>query len=213
MISGFLRGAVAAAAIAAASSAFAGVNLVADGNFDSPSGGVSYTTYFNGATFGPWKVSGDSVDLIGGYWQAPVGGGSVDLDGNAPGGINQVLSLTSGKTYDLSFYLSGNPDGSPATKSVTVSIGNLGETFTYTLSAGNSHSNMMYQLETAQFVAEGSANTLSFTSNDVGSPYGPAIGGVIISVPEPSTWAMMGLGFAGLGLAGYRARKRVAIAA
>jgi PEP-CTERM motif len=27
-------------------------------------------------------------------------------------------------------------------------------------------------------------------------------------VPEPSTWAMMALGFAGLGLAGYKARKR-----
>jgi fibro-slime domain-containing protein len=27
------------------------------------------------------------------------------------------------------------------------------------------------------------------------------------SVPEPSTWAMMGLGFAALGFAGYRARK------
>ena len=42
---------------------------------------------------------------------------------------------------------------------------------------------MMYQLETAQFVA-GSANTLSFTSNDVGSPYGPVIGGVTIAVPS-----------------------------
>ena len=27
-------------------------------------------------------------------------------------------------------------------------------------------------------------------------------------VPEPSTWAMMLLGFAGIGFAGYRARKR-----
>jgi len=28
------------------------------------------------------------------------------------------------------------------------------------------------------------------------------------AVPEPSTWAMMVLSFAGLGFAGYRARKR-----
>ena len=39
-------------------------------------------------------------------------------------------------------------------------------------------------------------------------------GGVTASTPEPSTWAMMVLGFAGLGFAGYRkARKTVAIAA
>jgi hypothetical protein len=38
--------------------------------------------------------------------------------------------------------------------------------------------------------------------------------GVAASTPEPSTWAMMVLGFAGLGFAGYRkARKTVAIAA
>jgi hypothetical protein len=32
------------------------------------------------------------------------------------------------------------------------------------------------------------------------------------NVPEPSTWAMMLLGFAGLGFAGYR-RTRVAVSA
>jgi hypothetical protein len=38
-------------------------------------------------------------------------------------------------------------------------------------------------------------------------------GGVTASTPEPSTWAMMILGFAGLGFAGYRKpRKAVAIA-
>jgi PEP-CTERM motif len=38
--------------------------------------------------------------------------------------------------------------------------------------------------------------------------------GIALSTPEPSTWAMMVLGFAGLGFAGYRkARKTVAIAA
>ncbi len=35
-------------------------------------------------------------------------------------------------------------------------------------------------------------------------------GFAIGSVPEPSTWAMMALGFIGLGLAGYRSSRRVA---
>jgi PEP-CTERM motif len=39
-------------------------------------------------------------------------------------------------------------------------------------------------------------------------------GGVTASTPEPSTWAMMVLGFAGLALAGYRSsRKAASIAA
>ena len=35
----------------------------------------------------------------------------------------------------------------------------------------------------------------------------------IVGAPEPSTWAMMMLGFAGIGFAGYRARRSVAIPA
>jgi hypothetical protein len=32
------------------------------------------------------------------------------------------------------------------------------------------------------------------------------------AAPEPSTWAMMGLGFAGLGFAGYRKAKEARMA-
>ena len=35
-----------------------------------------------------------------------------------------------------------------------------------------------------------------------------AAGGVMATVPEPSTWAMMILGFASLGFAGYRSSRR-----
>jgi hypothetical protein len=38
-------------------------------------------------------------------------------------------------------------------------------------------------------------------------------GGLTLNVPEPSTWAMMILGFASLGFAGYRASRKAAIAA
>jgi hypothetical protein len=39
-----------------------------------------------------------------------------------------------------------------------------------------------------------------------------SITGATTGVPEPATWVMMGLGFVGLGLAGYRARKTVRLA-
>ena len=35
----------------------------------------------------------------------------------------------------------------------------------------------------------------------------------VLSTPEPSTWALMLIGFAGLGFAGYRASRRAAAVA
>jgi choice-of-anchor C domain-containing protein len=181
-----------------ASPANAAVNFVSDGDFTSPSGGASYATYTSGS-MGPWTVGGGGVDLIGGYWQAPAGtGGSVDLDGNAPGSISQGLSLTSG-TYLLSFYLSGNPDGMPPLKSLDVTLGSGAPTlFTYTTGT-NTHTDMQYVLETYEFKANG-ATSLTFASADSGTPYGPVIGDVIVSaVPEPATWSMLIFGIGAIG--------------
>jgi choice-of-anchor C domain-containing protein len=198
--------AVLVAALAAPNVASAGVNYVSDGDFSSPWGGGSFVTYGGGSWIGPWLVTGASVDLIGGYWQSPTpGGGSVDLDGDSPGGVSQWLDLTAG-SYRLSFYLSGNPDGGDPTKIVDVSIGAINDPlFTYT-TGSNSHGDMKYIWETFSFTTPGGLTNLSFSSLDTPpSPYGPVIGGVAVTaVPEPSTWAMMLLGFVGLGLAGYR---------
>jgi hypothetical protein len=37
-----------------------------------------------------------------------------------------------------------------------------------------------------------------------------SMGGLSVSTPEPSTWAMMVLGFTGLGFAGYRSSRKTA---
>ncbi|HEY5206149.1 MAG TPA: PEP-CTERM sorting domain-containing protein [Roseiarcus sp.] len=77
----------------------------------------------------------------------------------------------------------------------------------------------------------GDGRVVDLFSNGVGNGLGDAVfgvvvatsdlaldtnvsGGISLSTPEPSTWAMMVLGFAGLGFAGYRSsRKAAAIAA
>ena len=48
------------------------------------------------------------------------------------------------------------------------------------------------------------------TGADVGNSFEIAAIATSSSVPELSTWAMMGLGFAGLAFAGYRARRPAA---
>jgi hypothetical protein len=54
----------------------------------------------------------------------------------------------------------------------------------------------------------------SVVTHDLGVEiYAINSGGSITPVPEPSTWAMMLLGFAGLGYAGWRGSRRTAAAA
>jgi hypothetical protein len=53
---------------------------------------------------------------------------------------------------------------------------------------------------------------LTFASMDPGSAYGGVIGAVSVSaVPEASTWAMILLGFAGVGFLSYRRKSRHAL--
>jgi hypothetical protein len=53
-------------------------------------------------------------------------------------------------------------------------------------------------------------NTLSFGVIDDGPPLGLRVDGLAGSVPEPGTWAMMIIGFAGLGFMAYRRKSKPA---
>jgi len=203
-----------AALIAAGACSSASAGVVYSNYFNTQTGGPTFTTIGTSGTFDGFSVTSGSIDLIGGYWQgapAPVGvngSGSVDLDGNSPGAISLTTSLSlAAGSYVLDFYLSGNPDGTPPLKTVDVSVGSAtDQVFTYdTAAMGNTHGDMKYVLETVAFTTPG-ATSLTFTSGDNGgTPYGPVIGAVTISsVPEPSTWAMMILGFLGVGFISYR---------
>lgn len=184
--------------------------VIVDGNFSGQAG--SYQTVGTSATFGAnnaWTVVSGSVDWIGNYWAAPSpGGGSVDLDGNSVGAISQTLFGLAAGTYRISFALSGNPDGPPPTKALEVSVTGLAaQDYSYPLVGDKA--NMNYAIESYIFTWGGGNATLTFASLNAPSnnPYGPVIGDVSISaVPEPATWAMMILGFLGVGFVAYRRR-------
>lgn len=58
---------------------------------------------------------------------------------------------------------------------------------------------------------------LTWSAGYENSSNGAELGGISVAlgnaVPEPSTWAMMGLGFCGLAFAGLRARRSIRAAA
>lgn len=153
-----------------------------------------------------WTVTAGNIDWIKTYWQAADGHMSLDMDGTNPGTIQQTGIVTViGQQYQVTFSLSGNPDGPPLTKALHVdaSVGAVSQVFNYTIGT-NTEGNMQWQTETLLFTANQTSTTLTFTSGDNGSPYGPALdnvsittaGGVVSVVPEPSMfviWSLIGV--------------------
>lgn len=182
--------------------------VIVDGNFAGAPD--PYQTIGTNSTFGAnnaWTVVSGTVDWIGNYWASPSpGGGSVDLDGNSVGAISQTLFALAAGTYKVTFALSGNPDGPPPTKALEVSVtGSAAQDYAYPVVGDKV--NMNYSIESYIFTWGGGNATLKFASLNTPSsnPYGPVIGDVSISaVPEASTWAMMILGFLGVGFVAYR---------
>jgi len=158
----------------------------------------------------PGNVSGSpSVDLVGhGFFSSlAYSGNSVDLDGSTGSGfspagkIQSVMSLPSGD-YTVSFLLAGNMRGA-AVQTTQVCLGSQCVDISPPLPAGQG-----YTPELLQF--KGASGQLSFADLGPSTQQGNLLDNVSVGtgVPEVSTWAMMLLGFAGLGFAGYRRGKK-----
>lgn len=212
---------VGAIAVAGGASA---QNLIVNGGFnngdvDGPPGGFQFLNTGSNAING-WSILGGSVDWIRGYWQsADADGYSIDLNGGSAGILAQTINTVAGQTYDLSFSLSGNPDAFRGETRIAI-IGAGGTTIgtsTYDLTAANSRANMLWATETYSFVATGATTEIRFTSGNpipgsTNTSWGAALDNVsvVTAVPEPTTWALMILGF---GSAGAMLRRRRAATA
>lgn len=126
-------------------------------------------------------------------------------------GITQSVATVIGANYQLNFGLSGE-NGPGGITTLAVTIGSQTTDFTIT-SDGSSYFNKPFALTAINYVATSADTAISFietASNDGGnndalidgvSFQGPS---VTSAVPEPSTWAMMILGFCGVGFMAYR---------
>lgn len=154
-----------------------------NGSFELGADPGSFTTLNPGSTnITGWTITGQ-IDYIGSYWQASDGSRSIDLSGNAAGGIAQVIGTNPGTTYYVTFDMAGNPDGLPTDKTLLVEAEGIGsQSFGFDTN-GWSKTNMGWQTKQFSFVATGSATTLKFTSTTE-TAYGPAIDNISV-VPAP----------------------------
>jgi choice-of-anchor C domain-containing protein len=207
-----------AVTLLAAIAAPAGAVAIVNGSFEMgvDTGGSFVTLPAGSNGIDGWTVGGYGVDYVGPYWQASDGVRSVDLSGPNAGSVSQTIDTVAGHTYQVTFDLSGNPDGGTGNKIAVISIsGSLPLIQTYTVTAGNSHSNMNWQTYSYQFTAFSDKSTLTFASAEY-TPYGPALDNVGIvdlggsgqTVPEPSVWALLLAGFGAVGLSTRRRRAK-----
>lgn len=207
--------AFAATAMLGATASNASVAII-NGSFESGINPGTFTTLANGdnTSITGWTVGGLGIDYIGTYWQADDGVRSIDLSGNNHGSISQLLTgLTIGSVYNVTFALAGNPDGGGSTKVAVASDGgSQAQVFNF-VQGGNTKSNMGWTDQVFSFTATNTTANLTFSGTQ-DDAYGPALDNVSISnaIPEPSTWAMMILGFGAVGVAARSSRRRHALA-
>jgi len=214
----WIAGSALGAAMAIATSA--GAATIVNGSFETNTltsaqsatlASQGFVTLSKGSTaITGWTVNGGTIDYIGSYWKAALGDYSLDMSGNGNGSITQSFATTPGQSYEVTFDLAGNPQGSPTTKTLGVDVGGSPISLYTFDSTGGTLSNLGWTPESYVFEATTAISALTFSSLDGPSTaYGPALDNITdpSAVPETATWVMMLLG-AGLLGAGLRLNRR-----
>jgi len=200
-----------------------------------PSGSSGgYDNYASGAALGPWTVVGpagrsDAVSVVttdfsqnGITFPAQAGKQWADLagqDSNGNEGVQISLSGFLNKAYSVSFWVGNVVD--PRQVFGTTTTVNLLVDGKLALSAmnvdGTGQPTQVWKQFTYQGFSTSDALLFTFLSGDPPSDFSSGFDSVVINtvdaVPEPSTWAMLVLGFAGVGFMAYRRKSRSVLTA
>lgn len=185
---------------------------VINGSFEQGapiSGGSDFLATGDTSSVTGWKVLSSGVDYVDNtLWDAADGVRSIELAGIGSGGITQRLNnqFVVGEQYKIVFSLSVNPFATDGVYQALVSAtGGGGEYFTYTKTAANTPTNMLYQTYEYIWTATSASSNIQFRSRG-NNNVGVVLDNVSISlVPEPAQWMLL---IAGFGMTGYAMRRR-----
>ncbi len=185
-------------------------------------GGLTYYTdgtHPGNVALPGWTVEAGSVDLTSttsGWGPADMGPYSLDINGWSAGTISQQFATHAGATYTVSYAYSRNEAGSPNDPvQATVAAGDQSQlvSVSYEDPFFGSPYHMGWAHGGFTFVATGATSTIrlaAVTDSNAGVFFDTV--SVTGGVPEPASWALMILGFGGVG-AVLRSRRRAALVA
>lgn len=200
------------AALALAPASASAAELVSNGGFENPTVSNSCCSTVPPEALPGWTVNSGNINVVNGTFSSTNGNlaheGSQYLDLVGQGGvgsISQTIATVAGQLYTLSFWYSHNLFAGLGSASASLSIDGLNDTITHST---GSNANLDWKLYSQNFTASGNSATLSFVNTAGAGNEGIFLDSVSISaaVPEPSTWAMMLIGFGAVGF-GMRKRK------
>jgi hypothetical protein len=197
---------------------------VANGSFED----VQITSSFssNPADIPGWTHTGDVGDALiwnnnysvccggtnsantgDGHQFVTMGGGFTNV-GSSSAWSQTLTGLTIGQTYVVNFKTAA--EGETLTQQLTVGMTSGSLTLSQLITTISSHNTLFWQnwgSDSYSFVPAATSATLQFSVTS--QQFDVGLDAVSVSaVPEPSTWAMMILGFAGVGFMAYRRKSR-----
>lgn len=157
-------------------------NVATNGSFEAgtPLNACSSESVAAGTSIGTgWQVTSGSVQRVrassGCAAQGTPKFGDFFVDLLDAGEIRQAVATTPGRSYRLTFWVSGDCAGGPTTKRVTASLGTATQTFDHACSGSGTQAWRSCSLE---FIANSAITTLSLKSVAGGATNGPLVDGV-----------------------------------
>jgi hypothetical protein len=157
-------------------------NIVTNGSFEAgtPLNACSSESVAAGTSIGTgWQVTSGSVQRVRASSSCAAQGtpkfGDFFIDLLDAGEIRQAVATTPGKSYRLTFWLSGDCAGGPTTKRVTSALGTATQTFDHACSGSGTQA---WRSCSVEFIANSAIATLSLKSAAGGATNGPLVDGV-----------------------------------
>jgi hypothetical protein len=175
-------------------------NLIINGSFEADLQAGNTWSIYNNLT--GWAGGSHGIELRNNVAGTAYDGANfIELDTTANSFATQSITTNLGELYNLSFAYAPRVGVTSQSNGVDVY-------WSGALLGSYTGANQDWSVINLQVTGNGS-DTLEFRASGVSDSYGGSLDAITLlaAVPEPSTWAMMILGFAGVGYISYRRRK------